>query len=52
MHFLYGLARQVMLPAGVGWTTELHTLAQTSRALGLAPLESGLAAWERPNLVP
>jgi UDP:flavonoid glycosyltransferase YjiC (YdhE family) len=51
VHFLYGLARQVMLRAGGGWTTDLHTLAQTRRALGLAPLESGLAAWERPDLV-
>lgn len=51
VHFLYGLARQVMLRAGGGWTTDLETLAQTRRVLGLAPLESGLAAWERPDLV-
>jgi UDP:flavonoid glycosyltransferase YjiC (YdhE family) len=41
----------MMLRAGGGWTTDLHTLAQTRRTLGLAPLESGLAAWERPDLV-
>jgi UDP:flavonoid glycosyltransferase YjiC (YdhE family) len=51
VHFLYGLARQATLQAGGSWTTDLHTLAQTRRALGLAPLESGLAAWERPDLV-
>ncbi len=51
VHFLYGLARQVMLQAGGSWTTDLHALAQTRRALGLALLESGLAAWERPDLV-
>jgi hypothetical protein len=51
VHFLYGLARQVMLEAGGGWTTDLHTLTQTRSALELAPLESGLAAWERPDLV-
>ncbi len=51
VHFLYGLARQVMVRAGGGWTTDVHTLAQTRRVLGLAPLESGLAAWERPDLV-
>jgi UDP:flavonoid glycosyltransferase YjiC (YdhE family) len=51
VHFLYGLARQVMLRTGDSWTTDLHTLAQTRRALGLAPLESGLAAWERPDLL-
>jgi UDP:flavonoid glycosyltransferase YjiC (YdhE family) len=50
VHFLYGLARQVMLQAGGSWTTDLHALAQTRRALGLAPLDSGLAAWERPDL--
>jgi hypothetical protein len=51
VHFLYGLARQVMLRTGDSWTTDLHALAQTRRALGLAPLESGLAAWERPDLL-
>jgi UDP:flavonoid glycosyltransferase YjiC (YdhE family) len=51
VHFLYGLARQVMLQAGGSWTTDLHALAQTRRALGLAPVESGVAAWERPDLV-
>jgi UDP:flavonoid glycosyltransferase YjiC (YdhE family) len=40
-----------MLQAGGSWTTDVHTLAQTRRALGLAPLESGLAAWERPDLM-
>ena len=35
VHFLYGLARQVMLQAGGSWTTDLHTLAQTRRAWGL-----------------
>jgi UDP:flavonoid glycosyltransferase YjiC (YdhE family) len=51
VHFLYGLARQVMLRAGGGWTTDLHTLAETRKVLGLVPLDSGLAAWERPDLV-
>ena len=51
VHFLYGRARQVMLRAGGSWTTDLRTLAQTRIALGLAALESGLAAWERPDLV-
>lgn len=51
VHFLYGVARQAMLQAGGGLTTDLHTLARTREALGLAPLESGLAAWERPDLV-
>ena len=51
VHFLYGAARETMLRAGGGWTTDLRTLAHTRRALGLAPLESGLAAWERPDLV-
>ena len=51
VHFLYGLARQVMLQAGGSWTTDLHALAQARRALGLAPLEGGLGAWERPDLV-
>jgi UDP:flavonoid glycosyltransferase YjiC (YdhE family) len=50
VHFLYGPARQAMLNGG-GWTTDLRTLAQTRKALGLAPPAGGLAAWERPELV-
>jgi UDP:flavonoid glycosyltransferase YjiC (YdhE family) len=50
VHFLYGVARQVMLRTGGSWTTDMRTLARTRRALGLAPLDSGLAGWERPDL--
>jgi len=51
VHFLYGLARKVMLQSSSSWTTDFDTLAQTRTALGLASLENGLAAWERPDLV-
>lgn len=51
VHFLYGVARQLVLQAGGSLTTDLHTLVQTRRALGLVPLHSGLAAWERPDLL-
>jgi UDP:flavonoid glycosyltransferase YjiC (YdhE family) len=51
VHFLYGPARKVMLHTGGSWTTDLGTLALTRAGLGLGSLESGLAAWERPDLV-
>ncbi|HEX8854372.1 MAG TPA: nucleotide disphospho-sugar-binding domain-containing protein [Thermoleophilaceae bacterium] len=51
VHFLYGLARTQMLQAGGGWTTDLHSLAETHRTLGLAPALDGLTAWEAPELV-
>jgi UDP:flavonoid glycosyltransferase YjiC (YdhE family) len=51
VHFLYGLARGRMAESGGGWTTDLRTLASTRRALGLAALDEGLAAWEAPQLV-
>lgn len=37
VHFLYGPARRRMLEVGGGWTTDLHTLARTRRALGSVP---------------
>jgi UDP:flavonoid glycosyltransferase YjiC (YdhE family) len=51
VHFLYGLARTQMLQSGGGWTTDLHTLAETHRVIGLAPPSDGLSAWEAPELV-
>jgi UDP:flavonoid glycosyltransferase YjiC (YdhE family) len=51
VHFLYGAARRHMLEAGVGWTTDLPTLAGTYRTLGLPPFEDAVAAWEAPDLV-
>ena len=51
VHLLYGLARTQMLRTGGGWTTDLRSLAQTHRALGLPPAADGLAAWEAPALV-
>jgi hypothetical protein len=51
VHFLYGVARRVMRDAGGSWTTDLRTLAETRRTLGLGPAGSGLAAWEAPELV-
>jgi UDP:flavonoid glycosyltransferase YjiC (YdhE family) len=51
VHFLYGSARLRMLESGDGWTTDLRTLASTRRALGLAPFDDGVAAWEAPELV-
>jgi UDP:flavonoid glycosyltransferase YjiC (YdhE family) len=51
VHFLYGLARTQMLRAASGWTTDLRSLAQTHRMLGLAPALDGLTAWEAPELV-
>jgi UDP:flavonoid glycosyltransferase YjiC (YdhE family) len=50
-HFLYGFARKRMLESGGGWTTDLDSLAATRRALGLAPVRDGVAAWETPELV-
>jgi UDP:flavonoid glycosyltransferase YjiC (YdhE family) len=51
VHFLYGLARTQMLRAGGGWTTDLHSLGCTHRALGLATARGGLAAWEAPEML-
>jgi hypothetical protein len=51
VHFLYGLARTQMLRAGGGWTTDLHSLGCTHRALRLAPALDGLAAWEAPEML-
>jgi UDP:flavonoid glycosyltransferase YjiC (YdhE family) len=51
VHFLYGLARTRMLQSADGWTTDLRSLAATHRALGLAPVLDGLAAWESPELL-
>jgi UDP:flavonoid glycosyltransferase YjiC (YdhE family) len=50
-HFLYGFARTRMLKSGGGWTTDLDSLAAARRALGLAPVRDGVAAWETPELV-
>jgi UDP:flavonoid glycosyltransferase YjiC (YdhE family) len=51
VHFLYGLARNRMLRAGGGWTTDLRGLAATHRMLGLAAASDGLSAWEAPELL-
>jgi UDP:flavonoid glycosyltransferase YjiC (YdhE family) len=51
VHFLYGLARSVMLRDGSAWTTDLPELNRTEEALGLVPSPDGLAAWEAPELV-
>jgi UDP:flavonoid glycosyltransferase YjiC (YdhE family) len=51
VHFLYGSARRVMLEHASTWTTDLATLNATRRALGLAPLGGGPAAWESCELV-
>jgi UDP:flavonoid glycosyltransferase YjiC (YdhE family) len=51
VHFLYGLARRQMVRDGGGWTTDLHTLNATHRALGLAAARDGLSAWEAPELL-
>jgi UDP:flavonoid glycosyltransferase YjiC (YdhE family) len=46
VHFLYGPARRLMLDHGTTWTTDLAGLNATRRALSLAPLGAGPAAWE------
>jgi UDP:flavonoid glycosyltransferase YjiC (YdhE family) len=51
VHFLYGPARRLMLEHGSSWTTDLPTLNGTRRALGLAPLGGGPAAWESCDLL-
>jgi UDP:flavonoid glycosyltransferase YjiC (YdhE family) len=51
VHFLYGPARRVMLDRGETWTTDLASLNATRRALSLAPLGGGPAAWEACDLV-
>jgi UDP:flavonoid glycosyltransferase YjiC (YdhE family) len=51
VHFLYGLARSQMVRTGGGWTTDLRSLAETHRMLGLAAARDGLSAWEAPELV-
>jgi UDP:flavonoid glycosyltransferase YjiC (YdhE family) len=51
VHFLYGLARPRMAASGDAWTTDLRTLAETHRVLGLAPPRDGLDAWEAPERV-
>jgi UDP:flavonoid glycosyltransferase YjiC (YdhE family) len=51
VHFLYGPARRLMVHGDTSWTTDLATLNATRRALGLAPLSGGLAAWESCELV-
>jgi UDP:flavonoid glycosyltransferase YjiC (YdhE family) len=51
VHFLYGLARRVLLRGGSSWTTDLRTLERTHRALGLPPPGDGLAAWEAADLL-
>jgi UDP:flavonoid glycosyltransferase YjiC (YdhE family) len=51
VHFLYGLARTRMLQSADSWTTDLRSLAATHRALGLAAILDGLAAWEAPELL-
>lgn len=51
VHFLYGLARRVMLERDSAWTTDLASLNATRRALALAPLGAGPAAWESCELV-
>jgi UDP:flavonoid glycosyltransferase YjiC (YdhE family) len=40
-----------MLRTGGGWTTDLRTLAETHRMLGLAAASDGLSAWEAAELV-
>jgi UDP:flavonoid glycosyltransferase YjiC (YdhE family) len=50
VHFLYGPVRQQLL-AGGSWTTDLATLAATSRRLGLAPPVGGLETWESVELL-
>jgi UDP:flavonoid glycosyltransferase YjiC (YdhE family) len=51
VHFLYGPARRLMLEAGGGFTTDLHTLSRTRQGLGLPRLDGGVAAWEAADLV-
>jgi UDP:flavonoid glycosyltransferase YjiC (YdhE family) len=51
VHFLYGLARTLMLRSGDGFTTDLRTLADTHRRLGLPPPGDGIDAWEAPELL-
>ena len=51
VHFLYGLARTLMLRTGDGFTTDLRSLAATHRTLGLPPVRDGLSAWEAPELL-
>jgi MGT family glycosyltransferase len=51
VHFLYGLARSQMMQRGGSWTTDLETLNATRAELELATFDSGLAAWEAPDLV-
>lgn len=51
VHFLYGPARRLMLDHGMTWTTDLAGLNATRRALGLASLGCGPAAWESCELV-
>ena len=51
VHFLYGLARRGMLQRGGGWTTDLDSLNETQRRLGLPPAPDGLTAWEAVELL-
>lgn len=51
VHFLYGLARTLMLQTGDGFTTDLRSLAVTHRRLGLPPIRDGLSTWEAPELL-
>jgi UDP:flavonoid glycosyltransferase YjiC (YdhE family) len=51
VHFLYGLARSQMARGGGAWTTDLRTLGETHRALGLPPPRDGLDAWEAVDLL-
>jgi UDP:flavonoid glycosyltransferase YjiC (YdhE family) len=51
VHFLYGLARRGMHAGGGAWTTDLATLNDTRRALGLRERSGGLDAWEASELV-
>lgn len=50
IHFPYGFARTQMVRGG-SWTTDLDALDATRRALKLAPVATGLDAWEKPQLL-
>jgi UDP:flavonoid glycosyltransferase YjiC (YdhE family) len=50
VHFLYGMARRLMLERGGTWTTDLAGLNATRDALGLGPLAGGPAAFESTEL--